>query len=64
MASLHQLPPKVKNLLELKDKYKAFFFDMDGVYVIISTIDTKLKLIFNSGMAITKYKTQSIPTKS
>ncbi|EAS03910.2 haloacid dehalogenase-like hydrolase family protein (macronuclear) [Tetrahymena thermophila SB210] len=30
MAS--KFPQKVKNLLELKDKYKAFFFDMDGVY--------------------------------
>lgn len=31
MAST-KFPQKVKNLLELKDKYKAFFFDMDGVY--------------------------------
>lgn len=33
MATSQAMPPKVKNLLELKDKYKAFFFDMDGVYV-------------------------------
>lgn len=33
-----KFPAKIKNLLELKDKYNAFFFDMDGVYVRTLTL--------------------------
>jgi len=29
-----KFPQKVKNLLDLKDAYSTFLFDLDGVYVI------------------------------